>query len=106
LWKITEPGGRFLQISYASIWLNGNIYRTMIDFVQSHDGRGNVMQTVDYTYQRLIFHDSPLLYLTRVDYDMELTPLIPIRKGMQAKHPILLLRDWFGPVMTCVSPAP
>jgi hypothetical protein len=65
LWKIIEPGGRYLEITYAA----GGGSQTVIDYVQAFDGRGNLTQMVDYIYELLLFHDRWGLYLTRVNYD-------------------------------------
>ncbi|MDQ6911364.1 MAG: hypothetical protein M3128_00630 [Verrucomicrobiota bacterium] len=61
--RVTEPGGRYLQINRTS---NGGITG-----VQAYDGRGNLTQTVAYTYSTLNFANSygPAPYLTQVDYD-------------------------------------
>ena len=55
LWRITEPGGRFLQINASS--------------VQAFDGRGNLIETVTYIFQPLTIAGFTGSYLTRVQYD-------------------------------------
>ena len=56
IWKIVEPGGRYLQITY-----NSNGY---IGTVAAYDGRGNVTQSVNYTYSGT----GASTVLARVDY--------------------------------------
>jgi RHS repeat-associated protein len=83
-WKITEPGGRFLQISYTTFQypntVNGGppiIYVEFITKVEAFDGRGNLMEKVLYHYDGVPSGGwFPVTYfnLTRVDYDDEQAP--------------------------------
>lgn len=77
LWKVTEPGGRFLQISYTPFQYSSTGYTDLITKVEAFDGRGNLMEKVLYHYEGV---DSggyyPILFfnLTRVDYDDDQAP--------------------------------
>ncbi|HZE56512.1 MAG TPA: RHS repeat domain-containing protein, partial [Chthoniobacterales bacterium] len=57
LWKVTEPGGRYLEFFYQtfSYWTQTNppmlASEDVILMVQANDGRGNVMETVTYEYE-------------------------------------------------------
>lgn len=72
---IAEPGGRSLQIHYKtySFTIAWPVAETrvvnVIDYIQAMDGRGNVKETVRYTYEPE--RVSVLWYynLSRVDYD-------------------------------------
>jgi RHS repeat-associated protein len=59
LLRVTEPGGRYLDLS-------GLPAR-----VQAFDGRGNLIETVTYTYTQLSFPGGGMTgsFLTRVNYD-------------------------------------
>lgn len=57
LWKIIEPGQRFLQINYDA------------RSVQAFDGRGNLIETVTYIFQPLTIAGFTGSYLTQVQYD-------------------------------------
>ena len=62
LTRVTEPGGRYLQINRPGT--------AGISSVQAFDGRGNLMETVTYTYTNLSFFSGVTgSYLTRVNYD-------------------------------------
>lgn len=54
--KITEPGGRYLQINYRTIfytYVDGTTRSLdVIETVKAFDGRNNVMETVSYAYER------------------------------------------------------
>jgi RHS repeat-associated protein len=72
--RVTEPAGRYLQISYQSLPTSSspNAYLDAVSSVQAFDGRGNLVETVSYHYSPqyasgmvdVIFQD-----LTQVDYD-------------------------------------
>ncbi len=75
--KITEPGGRYLKINYSpfdwyEIYSGQTYYYYLITSVQAFDGRGNLIETVRYTYTRVHHtNNSPPDYyeLTGVNYD-------------------------------------
>jgi RHS repeat-associated protein len=62
LTKVTEPGGRYLQISYVSLStvnsLGDTSYSDFIASVQANDGRGNILETVTYTYTEQRIYDN------------------------------------------------
>jgi RHS repeat-associated protein len=75
---ITEPGGRFLQITYKqyNYTINWPLPRgredrvvEVIDHVEAHDGLGHIVEKVQYQYQPE--YVLPLWYydLSQVDYD-------------------------------------
>ncbi|MFN2621760.1 MAG: RHS repeat-associated core domain-containing protein [Chthoniobacterales bacterium] len=59
--RVTEPAGRYLQINYVSV--PGQGFKC-IGSVDANDGRGNITQSVSYTYVQA----SSFNQLTRVDY--------------------------------------
>jgi len=59
--RITEPGGRYLQINYTGPY--------HIDNVQAFDGRGNLVETVSYIYSPRTYGGVTRDYLTQVNYD-------------------------------------
>jgi hypothetical protein len=61
--RITEPGGRYLQLNYVTPSWGGLV----LGSAQAFDGLGHVTQTVTYNYTRIGTTTSSLL--TRVDYD-------------------------------------
>lgn len=67
--KISEPAGRYLEISYAT-----HPTATVLDHVTSYDGpEGNAIETVTYNYTPVLFHtpiNGDVLYytLTTVTY--------------------------------------
>ena len=71
--RIFDPSGRYLQINYTTIpYSSGMGSAKVIESVQAWDGRGNVMETVNYHYTERVtpgIVDVTFLYLTRVDYD-------------------------------------
>jgi YD repeat-containing protein len=67
--RVTEPGGRYLQINYNNT--TGGSYRTsLITSVQAFDGpRGNLLQWVNYTYaQWTDAYGTVWTVLSHVDY--------------------------------------
>jgi RHS repeat-associated protein len=78
LWKVTEPGGRFLQISYDThCWQNQvnppqQVCSDVIKQVEAHDGLGHIMEKAIYTYEEVHaqgpFFEGVFLQLTQVDY--------------------------------------
>ncbi len=79
LWRVTEPGGRFLQISYEDHpWQNQVnppqvVHSIVISQVEARDGLGHVMEKVVYSYYEDYaqgpFFASMFLNLTQVAYD-------------------------------------
>jgi RHS repeat-associated protein len=65
LWQITEPGGRYLQINYSD---QAPPYGA-IGSVQAFDGRGNLVETVIYSYTSITYGQYTNYYLTQVNYD-------------------------------------
>jgi RHS repeat-associated protein len=75
--RVTEPGGRYLQINYARLYAltcpsGQSCYADVISSVQAFASPGNLIETVTYHYtQELapgVFY-STFNYLTSVDYD-------------------------------------
>lgn len=67
LWRrarIVEPGGRYLQLNYG-----GGGYGAAIQSVQAYDGRGNILQTVIYTWGSVSDGNSSFPVLSSVTYD-------------------------------------
>lgn len=60
--RITEPAGRYLKLNY--ITLPWQAFKP-IGSVHAYDGRGNVTQSVTYTYLRTVNNQA---HLARVDY--------------------------------------
>ena len=78
LWKITEPGGRFLQISYQPhcYWNQVNppqyVCTDVISQVEAHDGLGHMMEKVMYSYEEVYaqgLFETMFVNLTQVAYD-------------------------------------
>jgi len=72
LGTVTEPGGRFLQISYTPFQYSSTGYADLITKVEAFDGRGNLMEKVVYHYEGVPSGGYyPILFfnLTQVDYD-------------------------------------
>ena len=68
LTKVTEPGGRYLQITYT-VFPVGSQY-TLIGSVQAFDGRGILpMETVTYNYTAVVVTPYTFPYLTQAAYD-------------------------------------
>lgn len=67
LWRIVEPGGRYLQLNYQQYSVNGSNL-SLIQSVQAFRSTGNLTETVSYTYTPIADHYVGY-YLTRVDYD-------------------------------------
>jgi YD repeat-containing protein len=57
LWRVTEPGGRYLEFFYQNFgyWTQTNTpmwtSEDVISMVRSNDGRGNVIESVSYEYE-------------------------------------------------------
>jgi RHS repeat-associated protein len=57
LWRVTEPGGRYLEFFYQNFgyWTQTNpqmwTSEDVIAMVRSNDGRGNVIESVSYEYE-------------------------------------------------------
>jgi hypothetical protein len=62
---VTEPGGRYLQISPAGP--PGILEK--IDHVKAYDGRGNLLETVNYVYEMLTMGGHTFSCLTGVNYN-------------------------------------
>src|SRR2546423_118327 len=72
LWRIVEPGGRYLQINYTQLWVTEvgtGFYVDFIQSVQAFGSSGNLTQTVTYNYTAIAGDYGIRQYLTRVDYD-------------------------------------
>lgn len=75
LWRIIEPAGRYLQITYHTYsytyrW-NNVTYTKNVDViikVEAYDGRGNLMEWVDYSYTEEIVNQLRYYNLTQVNY--------------------------------------
>ncbi len=90
LWKVTEPGGRYLQVNYptSSSAYNG---------VQAFDGRGNLIETVTYIWQPLTFVGHTYTYLTQVQYDDNTAAAYTYQSNNRAD-------TWSGLIETCYDP--
>lgn len=89
LWRIKEPGGRFLQINYDS--------RSVQAFDGIGNGIGNLIETVTYIFQPLTIAGFTGSYLTRVQYD----------DGTAATYtyqPNNVWQAYYGLVKTCHDP--
>jgi RHS repeat-associated protein len=79
LWKVTEPGGRYLEFFYQTFSYTTQTNPPMttsedvISMVQANDGRGNIIETVTYEYEWVtITYDamtSRMYNLKTVSYD-------------------------------------
>ena len=79
LWKVTEPGGRYLEFFYQNFtYWNDSISpgfwasEDVISMVQANDGRGNVIESVRYAYDTVsvgYYFPHRCYYLTHVYYD-------------------------------------
>ncbi len=74
--RVTEPGGRYLEISYEThTWTENGYNHTahLINHVEAFDGRGNLIERVDYNYTQgevATYVGPQRVYdLTGVDYD-------------------------------------
>jgi RHS repeat-associated protein len=71
-WRITEPGGRFLELAYQRFYgSSSSVYSDLIVAVRAYDGRGNLVETVAYNYTTVHYSgpvDMTFWNLTRVDY--------------------------------------
>ncbi len=65
LLNVTEPGGRYLQINYQG--QPGSV--GLIENAHAYDGRGNLLETVRYSYTTVSHGAGSAPCLTRVDYD-------------------------------------
>ena len=76
LWKVQEPGGRYLELTYTTGNVGGQT-ANLLSMVQAFDGRGTCTQTVNYQYASINYNYDPFPtgtygpsdYLTQVDYD-------------------------------------
>src|SRR5205807_5937031 len=76
LTRVTEPGGRYLQINYQTFSYYDSAmgvwhYEDVISAVQAFDGRGNLVETVSYGYDTVwvgYFFPRQCYYLTHVYY--------------------------------------
>ena len=73
--RITEPGGRYLQINYDRFYppTNAGSYVDVLSSVQAFASPGNLIETVTYHYTQEVsdagFFYATFYYLTSVDYD-------------------------------------
>jgi RHS repeat-associated protein len=72
LTRVTEPGGRYLQMNYTTfsyVWNAQTIYVDLLTSVQAFDGRGNLIETVSYGYTQVWASGVCHYNLTHVYYD-------------------------------------
>ena len=67
IWKVTEPGGRYLQFLYYTSGTSLGLLQT----VEAHDGQGNTTDSVNYSYTSVPSGGQffgPSMMLTGVSY--------------------------------------